>query len=347
MNRLAAVASLGLSLWGGLWVSGCGGDASAKLAADLDAEKKAHAADAAARAALEKEIGPLREKAKDADADDARLAELEAAVTARDTELAAARLKLGASAEEIAEARARADELARKSKEMRALNAALSKEIGAGSIELVEDKIRLKDKILFDSGSSELNAEGKRAIATLAGALKRLGKRRIFQVTGHTDNEGPPADNFKLSSDRALTVTLELMKYGVPPSLLSSAGFGEHHPVCPKNDTPECKAANRRIDILLLPNVDLTPDSKDGKPLAKAAAPAAAAKVLPAPKTAAPVAKPGSKSAAPAKTAAGPKSAAPAKTAAKGPAKPAPAKSPAPAKAAAKPPAKTVAKKTP
>jgi outer membrane protein OmpA-like peptidoglycan-associated protein len=324
MKRSAAVASLALSLWAALSISGCGGDASAKLAAELDAEKKAHAADSAARAALEKEIGPLRDKAKEGDADDARLTELEAAVAKRDIELAAARVRLGASAEEVAEARARADELAKKSKEMRALNAALSKEIHAGSIELVEDKIRMKDKILFDSGSSELNAEGKRAIATLAGALKKLGRRRIFQVTGHTDNEGAPADNFKLSADRALTVTLELMKYGVPPALLSSAGFGEHHPVCPKNDTPECKAANRRIDILLLPNVDLTPDTKDGKPVAKAAPPAPPAKVAPAPKTAGPAAKAAAKPA--------PKSAAPAKSA---------------AKPAAKPAAKTVAKKTP
>jgi chemotaxis protein MotB len=170
---------------------------------------------------------------------------------------------------ELDAARAKAAEMEKKSKEFEELNAALKDEIADGRIELLGNKVRLKEKILFKSGSSKLGKEGKKALATIADVFKKFGTSKIFQITGHTDNVGKSSLNWALSTDRALSVVLFLTESGMAPELLSAAGFGEFHPVCPANDTPECRASNRRIDIILLPNIDLTakpPAAADAAP---------------------------------------------------------------------------------
>jgi chemotaxis protein MotB len=77
-------------------------------------------------------------------------------------------------------------------------------------------------------------------------------------VYGFTDNApiGPAlqragiADNLDLSSRRAASVVTFLTSQGVNPNILSAKGFGATHPVAP-NDTPQGRAQNRRIEIVL------------------------------------------------------------------------------------------------
>ena len=77
-------------------------------------------------------------------------------------------------------------------------------------------------------------------------------------VYGFTDNApvGPAlqragiADNLDLSSRRASSVVAYLRSQGVSPNILSAKGFGDTHPVAP-NDTPQGRAQNRRIEIVL------------------------------------------------------------------------------------------------
>ncbi|MDK2959817.1 MAG: chemotaxis protein MotB, partial [Bacillota bacterium] len=75
-------------------------------------------------------------------------------------------------------------------------------------------------------------------------------------VEGHTDNLPINTyrfpSNWELSTARATTVVRYLAeKHGIPPDRLSAAGYGEWRPVAP-NDTPEHRAQNRRVDIVVL-----------------------------------------------------------------------------------------------
>jgi chemotaxis protein MotB len=65
--------------------------------------------------------------------------------------------------------------------------------------------------------------------------------------------------NWELWTARAVTVARFLADKGVPPTRLSAAGYAESQPVA-SNDTPEGRAQNRRIEIVLMPNLDELPD---------------------------------------------------------------------------------------
>jgi chemotaxis protein MotB len=119
--------------------------------------------------------------------------------------------------------------------------------------------INLPNNVLFNSGSASLNAEGQEALAQIGGVLKNFSDRR-FQVEGHTDNVPIKSarfpSNWELSTTRALAVVHLLTDMGVTPDNLSAAGFGEFRPRA-DNDTEEGKMLNRRIEIVMLPNLDI------------------------------------------------------------------------------------------
>lgn len=63
------------------------------------------------------------------------------------------------------------------------------------------------------------------------------------------------ASNWELATERALQVVKVLTENGMKPTALSAAGYGEFDPVV-ANDSPDHKAKNRRIEIVLQPNID-------------------------------------------------------------------------------------------
>ncbi|MEO0982927.1 MAG: flagellar motor protein MotB [Pseudomonadota bacterium] len=117
-------------------------------------------------------------------------------------------------------------------------------------------RLTLADTVLFESGSAALNEVGAAVVANLAGAVDfSTGLRAV--VEGHTDNvplnAGPGTairSNWELSAARALAVVQALEKGGAPSAQLEARAFGEHQPVA-DNATPEGRAANRRINILI------------------------------------------------------------------------------------------------
>jgi chemotaxis protein MotB len=113
--------------------------------------------------------------------------------------------------------------------------------------------IEVSSDILFDLNKAELKPDAKPVLGQVASALKELADKR-FQVAGHTDNTGPAALNWKLSTERALAVVGELVTQGVKPDNLSAGGYGPYLPVA-GNDTDEGRARNRRVELLLLPNL--------------------------------------------------------------------------------------------
>ncbi len=148
-------------------------------------------------------------------------------------------------------------ELEKKSSEYQKLANSLQGEIRAGAIELSELKgkmtVKMKDKILFSSGSAKIGKEGQDALAKVAEALGNV-RGKIIRVEGHTDDvptaKGLYRTNWELSVARALAVVTFLQGNKVDPALLSAAGYGEFHPIAP-NDSPDNRSLNRRIEIVL------------------------------------------------------------------------------------------------
>jgi chemotaxis protein MotB len=122
--------------------------------------------------------------------------------------------------------------------------------------------IELPDNILFDSGHAQLNDDGRQALTQVGEILIQFRERR-FQVEGHTDDKPIKSavypSNWELSSARALAVVHLLVDTGMNPENISAAGFGEFQPKA-DNSTPEGRQLNRRIEIVMLPNLDILTD---------------------------------------------------------------------------------------
>jgi chemotaxis protein MotB len=135
-------------------------------------------------------------------------------------------------------------------------------EVAKGQIMITELKGKLTldvlDEILFDSGVAEIKAQGLPVLKRVVEILKKVEDKNI-RIEGHTDNRKiggalvkKYATNWELSAARATNVARYLQNQGVAPEILSAAAFGEYQPVA-DNATPEGRAKNRRIAIVLLP----------------------------------------------------------------------------------------------
>jgi chemotaxis protein MotB len=117
--------------------------------------------------------------------------------------------------------------------------------------------IALPNDVLFDSGKTAVKPDGKAAIAKIAQVLATIPDRR-FLVVGHTDNVPIKTarfpSNWELSTARAVEVAQLLITGGMRPQVLGAAGYAEFDPAG-ANDTPELRAQNRRIEIVLEPNL--------------------------------------------------------------------------------------------
>ena len=141
----------------------------------------------------------------------------------------------------------------------------LKEEIEAEEIELVDMEDTLKvvfiDKILFDSGSVEINEKGKKILLVVADSIKAHKDQKIL-VEGHTDNTPLGASlkerfpsNWELSTARAAAVVRFLQKEGqFQPERLSARGYSYYRPVA-SNKTKEGRHQNRRIEIILGPSM--------------------------------------------------------------------------------------------
>lgn len=113
-----------------------------------------------------------------------------------------------------------------------------------------ETIITLSGQVLFTTGSSTLLPIAKDSLGRVARALGDISSDRPIVVKGHTDSQGENAANQRLSEDRAKSVMNFLVSAGVAASRLSAVGLGEGDPVAP-NDTPEGRANNRRVELVI------------------------------------------------------------------------------------------------
>lgn len=184
-------------------------------------------------------------------------------------ELVKARSRMKASIEEMTAALedlARRKALAEKRiQEFRDLVARFKDLIDAGKLQvrILDGRmvVQLATDVLFASGSASLSKEGRDAVREVADVLKAIPDRS-FQVEGHTDNvpiatERYPS-NWELASGRAITVVREMLDVGMAPERLSASSYAEFDPVA-SNRTKEGKAANRRIQIVVIPDLSTLP----------------------------------------------------------------------------------------
>ena len=141
-------------------------------------------------------------------------------------------------------------------------NALLNYEGKGLSVEAREGKVyvSMENKLLFQSGSWDVETKGKSALASLGEVLSDNPDISIL-IEGHTDNvpftgRGSIKGNWDLSTKRATSIVNILLENPeILPQNLTAAGRGEYLPIAP-NSTREGRSANRRIEVILSPQLD-------------------------------------------------------------------------------------------
>ncbi len=179
--------------------------------------------------------------------------------------------KISERENELAERMTRVDELegliAQQQEAMQSLkekisDALLNFEDKGLTVEARDGKVyvSMENKLLFRSGSWTVESKGQRAIDGLANVLADNPDIAIL-IEGHTDNvpyggKGPLKGNWDLSTKRATAIVNQLLENpDILPQNLTAAGRGEYLPIAP-NSTREGRASNRRIEVVLSPQLD-------------------------------------------------------------------------------------------
>lgn len=158
---------------------------------------------------------------------------------------------------------AKAAELEKVKANYEQLTAGLKSEISAGAVTITQLKgkltVNMVDRILFDPGQADVKEDGKKVLEKVGQVLSGVADKDI-RIEGHTDNKPIGGElknkypsNWELSTARATVVARYLQDQAkIDPKKLVAAGYGEFRPVA-SNDTPENRALNRRIEIVLVP----------------------------------------------------------------------------------------------
>jgi len=172
---------------------------------------------------------------------------------------------LDATREELALAKSQREEIAQRRLAFEKLKVALQPLIASGKAVPVTSgslmSFNLSAAVLFPSGDANVSAEGEQALEPLAKMLAEFPDLH-FMIAGHTDAQplvkGKFADNWELSTQRALQVMRVLVAQGASATHLAVAGYGATAPADP-NQTAEGLAHNRRIEIVLVPGAAAAP----------------------------------------------------------------------------------------
>jgi len=127
-------------------------------------------------------------------------------------------------------------------------------------IRIVGDRFILPSELFFDSGSAELDPQGRIQVTKIAATLKDIAAKIpanidwILRIDGHTDRRPIKnsrfASNWELSTARAVTLVKTFIAHGIPAKRLAATGFAQYHPIAAGDDAVSY-AQNRRIEIKL------------------------------------------------------------------------------------------------
>jgi len=135
---------------------------------------------------------------------------------------------------------------------------------GRDDVQIVGDRFVFQSEVLFAQGQAEIGPQGQEQLAKLAITLADIAEKIpsdinwVLQVDGHTDNvpirAGRYADNWDLSTERALSVVRYLNQQGLPANRLAAAGYGEYQPL-DISDSDNARRKNRRIELKITQRV--------------------------------------------------------------------------------------------
>jgi chemotaxis protein MotB len=135
---------------------------------------------------------------------------------------------------------------------------------GRDEVQIVGDRFVFQSEVLFDQGQANIGNGGEEQLQKLALTLADIATKIpddinwVLQVEGHTDDipirAGRFADNWDLSTERALSVVRFLASQGVPANRLAATGYGEFQPLDP-GDTDDARRRNRRIELKITQRV--------------------------------------------------------------------------------------------
>ena len=138
--------------------------------------------------------------------------------------------------------------------------------VAAGKVEVLfrngQVVLKLPASALFPTSSSaKLSAAGIASLAEVTSVLDQFKSRRLL-IAGHTDNQPIKTkafpNNWYLSTARAVSVVELMIDAGFPAKNLGAAGYGAEDPIA-ANDTPKNREQNRRIEIILVPDLEELP----------------------------------------------------------------------------------------
>lgn len=179
-------------------------------------------------------------------------------------DLTGARSRLEA---ELAAARQREQQQQQRLAALRAMARSFRDMVAAGQlrVRIVRGAmvVELPEGVLFDSGSAELREAGQQTLERVAQVLATV-PNRDFLVAGHTDNipvgrRSRFASNWDLSAARGVAVVRYLAEHGMNAERIAAAGYADTRPVA-SNSEDTGRAQNRRIEIIVMPNLDELPD---------------------------------------------------------------------------------------
>ncbi|MBK9034238.1 MAG: OmpA family protein [Myxococcales bacterium] len=230
-----------------------------EIEADLEASRRAAAADEARvrdlNATLERERG-----------------EREASARTKDEELARIRGEKETTVAELEELRRQRDAQEQRLAAYRELQQKFRALVDSGKLAIGfrngQMVVKLPSSILFSSGSDKLSKAGETALADVTAILLEFKDRR-FLVAGHTDNVPIKTRTFRnnwvLSTARAVAVLEFMIGAGMSPAAIAAAGYGAEDPVAPNDSEPD-RELNRRIEIILVPNLSELPQLTTDQP---------------------------------------------------------------------------------
>lgn len=205
-----------------------------------------------------------------------KLDALDLAAKTKEAELGKVKGEQESTEAELAELRRQKEAAEKRIAAYKALQDKFRALVDTGKLQVVfrngQMTLKLPSGILFPSGSADLSKGGQQALTDVTNILKEFQDRR-FLVAGHTDNQPIRTAQFKnnwyLSTARANSVVQAMIKDGFPAKNLAAAGYAEFDPVAP-NDTEAGREQNRRIEIILVPNLEELP-SLTGDPTSPSA----------------------------------------------------------------------------
>lgn len=141
----------------------------------------------------------------------------------------------------------------------------IEEEIPGATVERIDDGIVVtfdeNSGVYFDTNKYNINNASQALLNKLSSVMKEYNQTNII-VAGHTDSTGADTYNMTLSENRANSVTNYLVGTGLSRGRFTTVWYGESQPIS-SNDTPEGRAANRRVTLAIVPNEQMIQDAQN------------------------------------------------------------------------------------